>query len=310
MSTDSKTNAPQLPHAESSVPRSSEVIKVCIIGDVDRREFQVVQQMFTHHNQWQLHRRFDDIQAAIQEPDVVQEAQLTIVLQSWSEQFVRRQIHHLIGLTFSNRLICFCGPWCESDGRNHDLWPDAIRIPVREASTYLNDVYQAIISKAAGLPPTAAKDEVFADRSSAIVPADALQTQKRSLTNAAVIGPDASLRRTMANVLKSVSVRSAVRGLVPLVPYQTVAPVQTPQGPIHVVFHDLDPYGRMIQQSIEACAQMFPEAKLVGVANMPDAGLVSEIADEQLDTVLAKSNLLADLLHWLKKNRLEEQNNA
>lgn len=305
MSTGSKAKPSQLPQAQSLAAKSqsSPAIKVCVIGDVDRREFVFVQQMLARDKRLQLHRRFDDIRDAVQEPEVIQEAELTIVLQSWSEQFARRDIHHLIGLTFSNRLICFCGPWCESDGRNHDLWPDAIRIPAREALACLNDVYQDIVSEQEALPPTAAKDEVFAGRVPSSLHADVLQ--KLSLTNAAVIGPDPSLRRTMANVLKSISVRTAVRSLITVVPYQTIVPVQTPRGPIHVVFHDLDPYGSLVQQSIEACGQMFPEAKVVGVANMPDAGLVSEIADVNLAAVLAKSNLLADLQQWLTTEQLD-----
>lgn len=299
MSTGSEAESPELPRAMPLTigSQSSRSIKVCVIGDVDRREFVDFQRLLTKDKRLQLHRRFDEIRDAVREPEVIQDAELTIVLQSWSEQFARRDIHHLIGLTFSNRLICFCGPWCESDGRNHDLWPDAIRIPIREASACLNDVCHDIISKADALPPTAAKDEVFAARIPSALNADVLQTL--SLTNAVVIGPDASLRRTMANVLKSISVRTAVRNLIPVVPYQTIAPVQTPRGPIHVVFHDLDPFGELVQKSIEACGQMFPDAKVVGLANMPDAGLVSEIADVSVDAVLAKSNLLADMQHWL-----------
>lgn len=283
------------PRADAS--NSSEAIKVCVIGDVDRHEFASVQRLIARDNRLRLFRRFNVIQDAIQEPEVVQQAELTIVLQSWSEQFARRDIHHLIGITFANRLICFCGPWCESDGRNHDLWPDAIRVPARDALACWNDVYQDIVSQQVALPPTAAKDEVFASRTPRTLNSSILQ--KLSSTNAAVIGPDSSLRRTIANLLKSLSIRTAVRGLITVVPYQTIVPVQTPRGPIHVVFHDLDPYGPLVQESLEACEKMFPEAKLVAVANMPDAGLVGEIADLKRDAVLAKSNLLADLQHWL-----------
>ncbi|MEP3480995.1 MAG: hypothetical protein ABJZ55_17235 [Fuerstiella sp.] len=308
MSTSSKSMPSESPQAQSREQSRadktdpSRALRVCVIGDVDRQEFASVQQLIARDNRLQLFRRFNDIQEAILEPDVVQQAELTIVLQSWSEQFARRDIHHLIGLTFANRLICFCGPWCESDGRNHDLWPDAIRVPARDTLAYWNDVYQDIVSQQEALPPTAAKDEVFANRTPRRLSSSILDTL--TSTNAAVIGPDSSLRRTMANLLKSLSIKTAVRGLISVVPYQTIVPVQTPRGPIHVVFHDLDPYGPLVQQSLEACEKMFPDAKLVGVANMPDAGLVSEIADVNLDAVLAKSNLLADMQHWLTQQPL------
>lgn len=299
MSIGSKSESPESPHSQSvgDISSSSKAIKVCVIGNIDRREFESIQQVLVQEKQWQLHRRFNDIQEAVKEADVIQQADLTIVLQSWSEQFARRDIHHLIGMTFSKQLICFCGPWCESDGRNHDLWPDAIRLPAREAVACLTKVRVDLVAEKEALPPTAAKDEVFSGRVPANLDSEILQ--KLALTNAAVIGPDATLRRTMANVLKSISVRTAVRKLITVVPYQTIVPVQTPRGPIHVVFHDLDPYGAHVQQSIEACEQMFPEAKVVGIANMPDAGLVGEIADLNLAGVLAKSNLLADVQHWL-----------
>ena len=303
MSTGSKSTPSESPRSQSRADtlHPSKTIRVCVIGDVDRHEFASVQQLIARDNRLQLFRRFNDIQDAIQEPDVVQQAELTIVLQSWSEQFARRDIHHLIGLTFANRLICFCGAWCESDGRNHDLWPDAIRVPARDALACWNDVYQDIVSQQEALPPTAAKDEVFANRTPRRLSSSVLHTL--TSTNAAVIGPDSSLRRTMANLLKSLSIRSAVRGLISVTPYQTIGPVQTPRGPIHVVFHDLDPYGPLMQQSLEACKKMFPEAKLVGVANMPDAGMVSEISDVDLAAVLAKSNLLADMQYWLTQEQ-------
>lgn len=292
---DSHDSAP--PPAPEAGGRSAGTITVCVIGDLYRREFSGVQQRLIDDDRLQIFRRYDSIQQAIAEPDGVQEAQLTIVLQSWSEQFARRDIHHLIGLTFASRLICFGGPWCESDGRNHDLWPDAIRIPLRESSTAFDAAYQQIQQDEEHLPVTAAKDEVFAAR----VPQEPSPAFVKlfSLQNAAVIGPDTSLRRTVASLLKSIGVRTAVRNLVAVAPYQTIAPVQTPRGPIHLVFHDLDPFGQLIQESLEGCQQMFPDGKIIGLANMPDAGLMAEIADIKLAGVLAKSNLLADLQRWM-----------
>lgn len=273
------------------------LIRVGVIGRMQRREFEGVRHSLTQSSTFRVVHRFDRAVQAISEPEALSNCDLIIVLQSWSEQYARSEIHQLIGLAFGQHLICFCGPWCESDGRNFELWPDAVRIPAREATTALKQTAEEILSDGEPLPATAARDEVFAAR----VPLSPTPSEHSRLPqiNAAVIGPDVSLRRTLAGILKSLKVRTAVKGLIRVIPYQTIPRVQTPRGPIHAVFHDLDPYSELVHESLAGCRQMFPEALIAGIANMADAGLKAEIIDEDLDIVLAKSNLMADAQEWL-----------
>ena len=75
-----------------------------------------------------------------------------------------------------------------------------------------------------------------------------------------------------------------------------IRPQETPRGPIHVVLHDLDPWGAAVRESLDAARQMFPSAILLGFATMPDAGLMTEIVDADIDGVVPK----LDLQHGLQ----------
>lgn len=267
-----------------------EQCRVALVGPAGRREFRELIGWLCEHEGIRVTDEYADIETAIQS-DRLSECHLTVVLQSYSDQYTASSINQLIGQTLFQRLLCCYGAWCESDGRNRALWPDALRVPVRLAQSMIELELPGVGAEADPIPPTAARDEIFAHRL-----IDAPLDQDFRELNAAIIGPDRIIRRTTNATLKELGLRTISLPLIVPEPRKTIRPQETPRGPIHLVVHDLDPFCPAITESLEAARQMFPAAKIFGLATMPDAGLTAEIADELLNDVVPK----LDMQHGLQ----------
>jgi hypothetical protein len=90
------------------------------------------------------------------------DSQIIIVLQAYSDQYGTKTVNRLIEQTIGTRLLCCYGPLCASDGRSHDIWPPALRIPVEKFREFLQLETDRIDSKQPPLPPTASGEELFA----------------------------------------------------------------------------------------------------------------------------------------------------
>jgi hypothetical protein len=87
---------------------------------------------------------------------------LIVVCQHWPDEFCRADVAWLLTAFPTARLVCCYGAWCASDGRTRDTWPIAVRVPIEAFSDRLQHELQVIAGEAGPLPPTAARDEVFA----------------------------------------------------------------------------------------------------------------------------------------------------
>ena len=94
--------------------------RVALIGPGGRREFRELIGWLCEHADIRVTDEFADIDTAIQS-DRLSDCHLTLVLQSYSDQYTAADINQLIGQTLFQRLLCCYGAWCESDGRNRAL---------------------------------------------------------------------------------------------------------------------------------------------------------------------------------------------
>jgi len=272
--------------------------RAVLIGETTRREFRDLVSWLCGHPFVSVANTFADISTALQNDHWIEHADLTIVLQSWSEQFTAQEVDQLVGRTLSHRLLCSYGIWCESDGRNKSVWPDAVRVPLRLAESNIQHELNRSSDDHEPLPPTAARDEIFAHR---LDTTGGTGTVELNAKNVAIVGPDRIMRRTVAMVLRDLGMRTVDVPLIAVDPRVPIRSQETPRGPIHVVIHDLDPWSPQVAESLDAARQKFPKAKIIGLATMPDAGLSAEIADEQLDGVVPK----LDLQHGLQWHLLQ-----
>ena len=288
---------------EETAKDSPAICRVVIIGHAARREFAGLAKWLCQHPQIQVIREFADIDAALARPEPLEAAQLTIVLQSSSDQYSAPAVNQLIGRTLFHRLLCCYGPWCESDGRSRNSWPDAVRVPLRLAESVIEQEFRRIQIGTPPIPPTSSRDEIFAHRLGDDTDTSAFHCLQR---NAVAIGPDHVFRKTVTMTLQDFGLRTVSLPLIKVDPRIPIRPQQTPQGPIHVVLHDLDPWGEAVRASLNAARQRFPSAKILGLATMPDAGMTAEIFDEQLDAVIPKLDMHHGL-NWHLQRVLEAQ---
>ena len=238
---------------------------IALISEPDNREF-------TEFTAWlrlkcglQTDQCFTDIPTAISQSqaDAVP-SELTIVLQSWSDQYVPADIDQLIGATLYTELICVYGTWCEGDGRSRPVWPHATRVPLRFAPSIVLSTIKRIRSGRPSLPATASRDEAFLRRQPEVP-----DTTAASRGTALVISPDRVLRQTWADLLKLCGWDSAdtspecVRRLA--------------SGRFDMIVHDLDPGDTRTRKSLSQCRSSFRNSRFVGIASIP--GDISHATD-------------------------------
>jgi hypothetical protein len=86
---------------------------------------------------------------------------LIVVCQQWPDEFTEQDVRRLFTLYPLARLTCCYALWCESDGRNRDIWPHSVRVPVRCAAARIGRELEVIAGTTQPLPLTASRDEIF-----------------------------------------------------------------------------------------------------------------------------------------------------
>ena len=185
-----------------------------------------------------------------------QEYTLTLVLQSFSDQFAPQEADRLIGATFFSGLMCCFGLWCEGDGRTRSIWPESVRVPLRDAKQVIQEEFDRLQSGHCLLPPTAARDEIFLYRHT-----DNSDSSTHGKGDALVISTDRVYRTTFARLLNSVGWNATSAALTLHEPREARQP--------HLLVHDLDPQSDAVNRSLHASLRYFPEASPFGLASMP-----------------------------------------
>jgi hypothetical protein len=107
-------------------------------------------------------RRAPDIPAAVRLVEEAWHPDLAVVCQHWSDEYTPSDVRRLFSLFPLARLICAYGPWCASDGRSRDIWPLAVRVPVKAAAARIEAELEVLRGVREPLPLTASRDEIYA----------------------------------------------------------------------------------------------------------------------------------------------------
>ena len=88
---------------------------------------------------------------------------LMIVLQSWSNEYSTQDVNSLLAFAPLARVVVCYGAWCESDGRNQNIWPLSVRVPIWSAKSRIQREWQLIRfpGEQAPLPWSASREEIF-----------------------------------------------------------------------------------------------------------------------------------------------------
>ena len=207
-------------------------------------------------------RSYPDITTAlvgIQDPS--RQPDLTVVLQSWSDQYIPADVDRLIGAIPASDLLCIYGAWCEGDGRSRPVWPRAVRVPLRHAQSAIETSLLRIRQGVPPLPPTASRDEAFLVRQPTLPAQRSQSTDPDSRGTALVVSPDRVLRETWANLLRLCGWNADDSSLEQI---HRIA-----SGRFDLIVHDLDPADACVTESLQRCRTAFETSRIVGIASLP-----------------------------------------
>jgi hypothetical protein len=173
------------------------IADVALIGHDDGSTFSDLLRFIRQHPQLHLKAEYSTLKVALDAGlGQTLQADFVIVLQSWSDQFAQHEINELIGRMLFKRILCCYGPWCTADGRSHELWPVAFRVPVASAASLMDLELIDFSADTPPLFPMSAGEEVYAHRSRFPVEVDSAIRRE-----AVVVSDDSELRTTVAAIL-------------------------------------------------------------------------------------------------------------
>jgi hypothetical protein len=205
---------------------------------------------------------------------------LLIVLQAWPEQHPPAECEQLLKLAPLARCICCCSPWCESEGRNCDTWPLAIRVPMDAAVWRLRHEIRVLKNIDRPLPITAGRDETFAFHTHPSPPA-------ARASSVGIHTEDLELRRAFMHMLRADGWTTPVSGA-------------------DVILLDIDPWDESTRRWGCTIQDTAPGTPIVGWSywphHIPDTAGPSASLDGNLNLVAVAPKLcpigqLTDLLH-------------
>ncbi|MGH7127435.1 MAG: hypothetical protein ACREIV_02615, partial [Planctomycetaceae bacterium] len=172
---------------------------------------------------------------------------LVVVCQNQSDEFSRSDAERLLALLPLARWIVCYGAWCVSDGRNRDLVPLSVRVPVPHVAERLRQERDVLRGRRAPLPWTAGRDEIFAFETA--------PTESGPFcgpTSIRVVTPDRALGEWLRDLLRSAGCRLVADA-----------------DPAAVVLWDADPLREERPEELRVLCSANTGSKVIALMTMP-----------------------------------------
>ncbi len=233
-------------------------LQILIIGQTNRAEAQSLMEWIPatlHGAQFTQHLGME--QAIVELARTQQIPDLIVVIQSHLDEYCQRDIDELGRLAPLARWVVCSGAWCESEGRTRNLWPLAVRVPLRSAPLRLLDEWRMLSGEnVKPLPLSGSREEAF----------DADHGPLHQVVSAIAVlvdSPDAEYARYLRELL----VESG---------HAVIANGASGDPSPKVILCDLDPWGPARQQRAEHLQARYPHAQLVGLMSRPEVEVVDD----------------------------------
>lgn len=264
-------------------------MSVVIIGRQPQHDFSELIAFLRGAPAIQIHAEFATISdamsdAALQWNDV----DLAVVLQLFSDEYTAAEVGLLIGQMLFRRVFCCYGPWCQADGRSHEIWPISTRMPASSATAMIADEVKAFQRGQPPLLPMAAAEEVFVHR----LQMRSCQTDMtgRSIV---VISDEVALRNTVASLFRHSD--GAIRESKVRITSFSEAIGVIREAAAHeeevVTVVDLDPPDTVCADLLNTIRTEFTKSMILGISVFP-AGAFSQPG---LPLIIDKTELLTGL---------------
>ena len=215
---------------------------------------------------------------------------LGIVCQHWPDEFSRSDAERLLSLLPVTRWVCCFGAWCESDGRNRDIWPLSVRVPARCAAPRIRRELAVLADERSALPLTAARDEVFEfDCLDPLPEQQESQKEKGNGRSVLVKSPDFALRESISCLL------SAAGYWIPAdskdAASDPASTIRNPQSAIRnldAVVWDVDPWSDLVLLQLRDFSMQNPGAAIIALAGFAHAEDVQAARSCGADAIVTK----------------------
>ena len=253
-------------------------LQLLIVGHTDRAEASPLADWMSHALQPANVARHASLGEALDQlaggdwiPDLI------VVVQSWPDEVTRQEIDRLSRFAPLARWVVCCGSWCESDGRTRDLWPLAVRVPLRSAMSRLQHEWRLLCGEnVASLPMSASREETFAIDH----PEPGGGVAARSLS-VIVCSPDPEYRRYLHELL--VQAGHTVDCEVGAKRDRVDA-----NSPPRVFLLDVDPWSEQQRADVLELSDRFPNDRIVGLMSLPSPEATAELMELGVVDVLPK----------------------
>lgn len=185
-----------------------------------------------------------------------------VICQSWSDEFSRSDVLRLFDAFPLTRWICAHGPWCDSDGRNRAIWPEAFRVPDAWIDLRLDREARVLNNSLSPLSATASPAEIFGYHYRAVEPVSVSRP-------VAVMSPDRPYRLSVIRVLEEAG-------------HAIVDDVAT----CAAILWDCDPWIPLHRERLRRLNSS--EAPIVGLVGLPLPDDEAEMRTDGIDIVVPK----------------------
>lgn len=183
-------------------------------------------------------------------------ADLVVVCQHYPDEFPARDVYRLLDLLPLSRCICCYAPWCEADGRTRDIWPAAVRVPVRLLPERLQRELEVLNGHRHPLPLTASRDEIYQyDHHNDTLGSGVPLSPSGAAASVSIISPDTALKLCWKRLLEWAGYR--------------VVPTHQPQQRPAAVLWDVDPWRPRTDAALRAFHAKHPAVAVIALMNLP-----------------------------------------
>lgn len=222
---------------------------------------------------------------------------LIVAFEAWPDQYSGAGVIRLLSLVPLARIVGVSGPWCESAGRTHAVWPLAVRVPIPLAAARIRREL-ALLREWAGshttegtgneppcdgpLPLTASRGEIFEVDFG-------FRGSGQAQRIVSVVSPDGAFRRMLETGLGAAGFRLADE--------RTATATDGPRPDAIVV--DSDPWCDERTNELRSRQVRWQEATVVAATGFPRPETIERQRDAGFDAVWFKLSPLSQLVRML-----------
>lgn len=211
--------------------------------------------------------------------------EIIVICQNWPDEYKSGDVIQLMTLSPLSRLICCQSLWCESDGRNRDVWPLSLRVAARSFAARIDSEFQMLTGTKAAIPVTASRDELIG---LTVPQINSCNTQIKSQIKYSLDSPDMVLRGWFNALLQKLGCEPA-------------ADIKTAE----LLIWDIDPVTPERLEALIEIAATCSHKSIYVLAGMILPEDIELLKSHGVELIINKYNATAEIVHHFRHMRMQ-----